>query len=102
MSPPDRRIAKGEWVLVTGANGYIASHIVDVLLAEGYNVRGTVRSDKPWLNQFFEAKYGKGRFETGIVKDLQDEAGFESVMIGISGVIHTVRLWEITAGSFRS
>jgi dihydroflavonol-4-reductase len=31
-------------VLVTGATGYIASHVVQQLLAEGYNVRGTVRS----------------------------------------------------------
>ena len=42
--PMNRRIPTGEWVMVTGANGYIASHIVDILLQEGYNVRGTVRS----------------------------------------------------------
>ena len=31
-------------VLVTGASGYIASHIVKQLQEEGYRVRGTVRS----------------------------------------------------------
>ena len=31
-------------VLVTGASGYIATHIVRILLEEGYRVRGTVRS----------------------------------------------------------
>jgi len=31
-------------VLVTGASGFIASRIVDQLLAAGYLVRGTVRS----------------------------------------------------------
>lgn len=30
--------------LVTGANGYIAMHIVDQLLKQGHHVRGTVRS----------------------------------------------------------
>lgn len=32
-----------EPVLVTGASGFIASHIVKQLLASGYRVRGTVR-----------------------------------------------------------
>ncbi|KAK3766910.1 hypothetical protein RRG08_040432 [Elysia crispata] len=31
-------------VLVTGASGYVASHVVKVLLEKGYRVRGTVRS----------------------------------------------------------
>jgi len=30
--------------LVTGASGYIAIHVIDVLLREGHSVRGTVRS----------------------------------------------------------
>lgn len=31
-------------VLVTGASGYIASHIIKELLSRGYNVVGTVRN----------------------------------------------------------
>ena len=31
-------------VLVTGASGFVASHVIDLLLTRGYNVRGTVRS----------------------------------------------------------
>lgn len=31
-------------VLVTGASGYLASHVVQQLLQDGYQVRGTVRS----------------------------------------------------------
>eukprot|EP00127_Corallochytrium_limacisporum_P005835 Clim_evm16s212 gene=Clim_evmTU16s212 len=34
-------------VLITGANGFIASHIVYKLLQSGYKVRGTVRSVTP-------------------------------------------------------
>lgn len=33
-------------VLVTGASGYVASHVVHNLLKAGYRVRGTVRSLK--------------------------------------------------------
>ena len=32
-------------VLVTGANGYVAFWVVEKLLAAGYEVRGTVRSE---------------------------------------------------------
>jgi nucleoside-diphosphate-sugar epimerase len=35
-----------ELVLVTGASGFIASHIIKLLQEEGYRVRGTVRSVK--------------------------------------------------------
>ena len=31
-------------VLVTGAGGYLASHVIYFLLKEGFKVRGTVRS----------------------------------------------------------
>ncbi|OAP58308.1 hypothetical protein AYL99_07398 [Fonsecaea erecta] len=88
MAPEHRRIPRGGWVLVTGANGYIASHIIDVLLEEGYNVRGTVRSEKPWLNKFFEDRYGTGRFETAIVTALNAPGAFDEVVRGVSGVVH--------------
>jgi len=35
---------KMDLVLVTGASGFLASHIIKQLLDEGYRVRGTVRS----------------------------------------------------------
>jgi dihydroflavonol-4-reductase len=43
---------KGATVLVTGANGFIGSHLVDQLLACGCNVHGLVRksSDLRWLD----------------------------------------------------
>ena len=34
----------GDLVLVTGANGYLAAHVVQQLLESGYRVRGTVRN----------------------------------------------------------
>ena len=92
MSPQDRRLATGDLVLVTGANGYIATHIVDVLLEQGYNVRGTLRSEKPWLNKYFEEKYGNGRFETRIVKALNQDGAFDEVVKGVGGIVHVVSL----------
>lgn len=80
----------GDRILVTGANGYIASNVVDVLLSLGYVVRGTVREDKPWLVELFESKYGPGKFETVIVPNLDSEAALLKVLDGVSGVVHLV------------
>ncbi|RDW71742.1 hypothetical protein BP5796_07776 [Coleophoma crateriformis] len=80
-------LPKGSIVLVTAANGYIATHVVDQLLQLGYRVRGTVRSPKPWLNKLF-AKYGDGMFETVIVDSLQNQSAFDEATKGVDGVIH--------------
>ena len=37
---------KKEKVLVTGATGYIASHVIKGLLEKNYSVKGTVRNLK--------------------------------------------------------
>lgn len=80
----------GDRILVTGANGYIASNVVDVLLSLGYLVRGTVREEKPWLVELFESKYGPGKFETAIVPNLDSEEALFEVLGGVSGVVHLV------------
>jgi nucleoside-diphosphate-sugar epimerase len=38
------RIPKGSLIVVTGVNGYIASHVAYQLLLSGYRVHGTVRT----------------------------------------------------------
>lgn len=80
-------------ILVTGANGYIASNVVDVLLSLGYLVRGTVREEKTWLVELFESKYGSGKFETVIVPHLDDQEAVLKVLDGVSGVVHLVCIY---------
>ncbi|KAH8693804.1 hypothetical protein BGW36DRAFT_383771 [Talaromyces proteolyticus] len=81
-------ISQGSRILVTGANGYIASHVCDILLGLGYDVRGTVRSEKPWLDSYFEHKYGKGRFEAVVVPSLDSEDTWKAIVQGVSGIAH--------------
>ncbi|EHK47846.1 hypothetical protein TRIATDRAFT_217087 [Trichoderma atroviride IMI 206040] len=88
MASKTYTIPKGSLILVTGANSYIGSHIVDFLLELGYNVRGTVRAPKPWLNELFEKKFGSNRFETVIIPVLEKEGALDNTMSGVSGIVH--------------
>ncbi|KFY08099.1 hypothetical protein V492_06534 [Pseudogymnoascus sp. VKM F-4246] len=81
-------IKVGERILVTGANSFVGSNVVDFLLSLGYVVRGTVRSERPWLKELFESKYGTGRFELAIVPSLDDNKALALALIGVSGVVH--------------
>lgn len=83
-------LPQGSLILVTGANGYIASHVIDILLDLGYNVRGTVRSPKPWLDKLFEETYGKGRFESVIAARFEQDGVFDKAVKGVDGVVHVV------------
>ncbi|EED21148.1 NAD dependent epimerase/dehydratase, putative [Talaromyces stipitatus ATCC 10500] len=78
----------GERVLVTGANSYLASNIIDLLLSLGYHVRGTIRAEKPWLDEYFTSKYGTGKFESVIVPDVTHKESLVKVLGDISGVLH--------------
>lgn len=61
-------IAPGEKVLVTGANGFLAVHIVDRLLKKGYAVRGVVRSlDK---GEHLKKLFTQDKFEIAVVQDI--------------------------------
>lgn len=79
-------IRKASTILVTGVNSFIASHVADQLLADGYNIRGTVRSISKGeeLQQHFDATYGKGRFEAAVVEDITLSCAFNEVVKGTS------------------
>ncbi|KAJ7618817.1 NAD-P-binding protein [Mycena polygramma] len=83
-------LEKGTLVLVTGVNGFIASHVADQLLAAGYNVRGTARSAAKfqWLHELFDKKYGAGRFEGVSVPDMVADGAFDEAVKGARGIIH--------------
>ena len=83
-------LPSGSLVLVTGANGYIASNIIDHLLHLGFKVRGTIRASKPWLDGLFQSKYNHEAFESVIVPSLEEEHSVKLAMQGVAGVVHVV------------
>lgn len=74
-------------VLVTGAAGFIGSHIVERLLAKGHHVRATARKagTAAFLNTFPIAKGGVLEI---VEMDLLDAASVEAAVSGCSTVIH--------------
>ncbi|GME78407.1 unnamed protein product [Ambrosiozyma monospora] len=72
----------GEAVLVTGANGFIAGHIVDGLLAKGYEVIGTVRSTAKSdpFEKLFKEKYPNAKLTYEIVTDITKTGAFDEVL----------------------
>ncbi|KAH8900818.1 NAD(P)-binding protein [Thozetella sp. PMI_491] len=83
-------LPKGSLVVVSGANGNIASHVVDSLLKHGYKVRGTVRGlDRgKWLVDHFGAKYGSENISLAEVPDMAAPGAFDSSVQGAQGFIH--------------
>ena len=78
-------IPKGSTVLVTGINGYIASHIADQLLEAGYRVRGTARdvSKVEKMAALWDNKFGTGKFELAIVTDMAPDGAFDEAVKGV-------------------
>lgn len=86
MATPDPwAIPRSSTVLVTGANGFIGSHIADQFLEHGFSVRGTVRAipKNQWLVDVFQKKYGEGRFELCEVSDMSLPGAFDDAMKGM-------------------
>ena len=76
-------------VLVTGANGYLATWVVKKYLEAGYSVRGTVRSlsKSAFLSDKF-ARYGD-RFELVVVEDITKDGAFDEAVKGVDAIAHT-------------
>ncbi|PIK56104.1 putative NADPH-dependent methylglyoxal reductase GRP2 [Apostichopus japonicus] len=78
-------------VLVTGASGYLASHVVQQLLQDGYQVRGTVRSLTNPLKVDPLKKLGEeaeNRLEL-VEADLTNEECWKDAIEGCTYVCHT-------------
>ncbi|KAG7127552.1 JmjC domain-containing protein E like [Verticillium longisporum] len=80
----------GSIVVVSGASGFIGSHIVDQVLAAGYKVRGTTRNlqRSAWMSDFFAKQYGTEKFELVQVPDMDVDGAFDDAVAGASGFIH--------------
>lgn len=81
-----------DWVLVTGASGFIAKHIVLDAIRAGYRVRGTVRDVGRKGGEVLAILRAEGvdasRFEA-VSADLLQDAGWAEAVRGCRFVLHT-------------
>ncbi|KAG8921487.1 methylglyoxal reductase (NADPH-dependent) gre2, partial [Tulasnella sp. 418] len=74
-------------VLVTGANGFIATHIVKVLLETGYFVRGTVRDDTK--GDYLKKLFNDDKFEYVVMNDIAKPGAFDDAIKDVDAALHT-------------
>ena len=88
-------------ILVTGSSGYIALHIVNLLLKDGHKVRGTVRNLKdetklePIRKLGLNAKYPLELVEA----ELLDAESWKKAVEGMDYVVHVASPLPIEAPS---
>ncbi|KAM7193678.1 hypothetical protein V8F20_008315 [Naviculisporaceae sp. PSN 640] len=82
-------------VLVTGANGYIAGHVIDQLLRAGYSVRGTMRSIQEPSSSSPAARLREAfgyelsaNLEIVDVPDITARSAFHEASKGTTAIIH--------------
>ncbi|RKF77794.1 Ketoreductase azaE [Golovinomyces cichoracearum] len=85
-------------VLVTGGSGFIATHVLKVLLQNGYNVIATVRSRNK-AEKVKEALAGvsSSSLDLRIVEDMAQPGAFDQVLRteGLEVVIHTASPFQL-------
>jgi nucleoside-diphosphate-sugar epimerase len=77
-------------VLITGVNGFLASHLALQLIQRGYAVRGTVRSRESalWITEAIKARHPAGKLEALIVPSLSAPGVMERLLKDVDGIVY--------------
>ena len=83
-------------ILITGADGFIGSHVTEALVRSGYDVKAFVLynsfSSWGWLDQCAEDVHGQFEVFAG---DIRDPHGVRTAMTGCDAVLHLAALIAI-------
>ena len=73
--------------LVTGANGFVASNLVELLIAEKKKVRAMIRNPE-------NAKLFAGKPVEVVIGDMKDPASLKKAVEGVGGVYHIAAVYR--------
>jgi nucleoside-diphosphate-sugar epimerase len=99
---PDREdlaLPPGSLILVTGATGFIATHIVNEALKAGYRVRGTARSAEKAQDD--EVFHNNQNYHCVVVADLSAAEAFNDAVKDCAGVIHTASPTDMQSDPYK-
>ncbi|RKF55736.1 Ketoreductase azaE [Erysiphe neolycopersici] len=86
-------------VLLTGGSGFIAAHVLDLLLKRGHNVITTVRSEEKAskIRDAFRSSVSSGLLDFRIVEDIAQPGAFDEALKieGLEVVIHTASPFQL-------
>ncbi|KAK2681888.1 hypothetical protein RAB80_003681 [Fusarium oxysporum f. sp. vasinfectum] len=92
-SSSSQNVSKGKRVLLTGGNGFVASHILNDLVKRGYSVTATVRSEDKAQAVYKTHPNWKENVEFEYVADLTKKGAFDHLFEGAGQpfdyIIHT-------------
>lgn len=82
MSTQTQTVSKGETVLITGASGWLGSHIAEVALEHGLSVRLASRSQSKIqpLVDALSSKYSSARVSVAIVEDFAADGAYDDAV----------------------
>lgn len=80
----NKALPQASRILVTGANGYIASHVADQLMSEGYTVRGTARDQQKIdsIGKTLKQRNPSASFEGFVLNDVTAPGAFDAAVAG--------------------
>jgi nucleoside-diphosphate-sugar epimerase len=100
MSSLATTIPPASWVLVTGANGFLASHVISQFLNRGFRVRGTVRDveQSSWLLEGrFKTYAENGYLELVSVPNLSVNGAYDAAVRGVAAILHIAYVTRIVS-----
>ncbi|KAK2023390.1 NAD dependent epimerase/dehydratase [Colletotrichum zoysiae] len=91
-------------VLVTGANGFIAQHILDQFLAAGHSVRAVVRSESSAskVRKTFASYIASSQLDVALVPDMTAPGAFDAALASdppFDTVLHTASPFDFRKGN---
>jgi nucleoside-diphosphate-sugar epimerase len=94
--PPPLPPSNNKTVLITGINGYIASHLGLSLLRSGYTVRGTSRSPTTLLSPTGPFHPYSSRYTHLLIPDITISGAFDTAVAGVHFILHTASPVDFT------